>query len=365
MTAPTSSDANRAANDGPHPDTIAVVVARGGRLPLGARETAAEAGGMAVVAGSGARHGAEALLGARRVWWTETGEGFLPGQLVARLAGWLEPVDLVVLPASPDGRDLAPRLAAALHRPLLAGAISTSFERHDSGCSVETMLARLDDRVLLPARVDGPAVVTLVPGSRGPVVGGSPDVLAPLPEPLGAGDRPRETPVDPEVIAVIPPDLRTMDLADAHRVVTGGAGLAAGGDDQGARQTFSLLVEVAAALGASAGATRVATDAGWTAHQRQIGITGVTVDPDLYLALGVSGAAQHIGGLGDPRHIVSVNSDPSCPMTAMADLGLVTDARALLEELAARLGVQVDQREGPARRDRPNGDRPKEVAGRG
>jgi electron transfer flavoprotein alpha subunit len=74
-------------------------------------------------------------------------------------------------------------------------------------------------------------------------------------------------------------------------------------------------------------------------HERQIGTTGIAVDPDLYLALGVAGASQHTGGLGSPRHVVSVNTDPSCPMTAMADLGLVTDAHGLLLELADRLGV--------------------------
>ena len=86
------------------------------------------------------------------------------------------------------------------------------------------------------------------------------------------------------------------------------------------------------------GATRVATDAGWTGHERQIGTTGVAIDPELYVAFGVSGATQHTGGLGAPDHIVSVNTDPSCPMTAMADLGLVTDATALLVELAEPLG---------------------------
>jgi len=128
-----------------------------------------------------------------------------------------------------------------------------------------------------------------------------------------------------------------MDLADATRVVAGGAGLVAGLDDRRAAEVFTLLGSVAAALGGSAGATRVATDAGWTGYERQIGTTGVAVDPDLYVALGVSGAAQHIGGLGAPRHVVSVNIDPSCPMTAMADLGLVTDAGALLAELGRRL----------------------------
>jgi electron transfer flavoprotein alpha subunit len=131
-----------------------------------------------------------------------------------------------------------------------------------------------------------------------------------------------------------------MDLAEAARVVGGGAGLVPhGADDRTAERTFALLTAVAARLGATTGATRVVTDAGWVHHDRQIGTTGVSISPDLYLALGVAGASQHTGGLGNPRHVVSVNTDPSCPMTAMADLGLVTDARALLEELADRLGV--------------------------
>jgi len=100
-----------------------------------------------------------------------------------------------------------------------------------------------------------------------------------------------------------------------------------------------LLAGVGAALGASAGATRVVTDAGWMSYDRQIGTTGVSVSPELYIAFGISGAAQHVGGLGAPEHLVSVNTDPSCPMTAMADLGIVADAPAVLSELAKRLGV--------------------------
>ncbi len=81
------------------------------------------------------------------------------------------------------------------------------------------------------------------------------------------------------------------------------------------------------------------TDAGWMSYDRQIGTTGVSVSPELYLAFGISGAAQHVGGLGAPEHVVSVNTDPSCPMTAMSDLGIVADAPAVLSELARRLGV--------------------------
>jgi electron transfer flavoprotein alpha subunit len=144
------------------------------------------------------------------------------------------------------------------------------------------------------------------------------------------------------VLALIEPDPATMDLADARRVLAGGAGLVPrDASDAEARALFALLADVAASLGASMGATRVATDAGWTGHERQIGTTGVSIDPDLYVALGISGATQHTGGLGFPDHVVSVNLDPSCPMTALADLGLVTDATAFLLQLAERLGVAL------------------------
>jgi electron transfer flavoprotein alpha subunit len=153
-------------------------------------------------------------------------------------------------------------------------------------------------------------------------------------------------------MALIEPDPATMDLADARRVLAGGAGLVPRqASDAQARALFDLLAEVAATLGASMGATRVATDAGWTGHERQIGTTGVSIDPDLYVALGVSGASQHTGGLGSPDHIVSVNLDASCPMTALADLGLVTDATAFLVRLAERLGVAL-----PAELDHPRGE---------
>ena len=136
---------------------------------------------------------------------------------------------------------------------------------------------------------------------------------------------------------MLQPEPATADLAEARRIVGGGAGLVAAGADGAA--VMRLLAEVGSALEASAGATRVVTDAGWMSYDRQIGTTGVTVSPELYIAFGISGAAQHVGGLGAPEHVVSVNTDASCPMTAMADLGIVADAPAVLAELAARLGV--------------------------
>ena len=134
------------------------------------------------------------------------------------------------------------------------------------------------------------------------------------------------------VVEVLPPDVSTMDLAESPRIVGGGAGL-----DSADR--FVALTGLATDLGASMGATRVVTDRGWVAHSRQIGTTGVVVDPELYLAFGISGAVQHTAGLGAPEHIVSVNTDPHCPMMAMADLAVVADANATLDELVARLGA--------------------------
>jgi electron transfer flavoprotein alpha subunit len=315
---------------------VAVVMARDGRLPVGADEAVAEAGGSAIVVGTGSRDAALDLVGAVRVRWAETGAGLRPAALTDRLAPLLATVPLVILPASPDGRDLAPRLAATLGRPLIAAALRVHCRVvPETGPRIRAEVARLDDRILLPVDVDGPAVATLVPGHRTVVPAGSAPVVEPLADPgPGLAARP-----DPQMSAMLEPDPQTMDLADATRVVAGGAGLVAGVDDHHAVEVFDLLAQVAAAMGASTGATRVATDAGWTGYDRQIGTTGVTVDPELYIAFGVSGATQHVGGLGTPRHIVSINTDASAPMTAMADLGLVTDARSLLVELGHRFGV--------------------------
>ena len=336
---------------------VAVVVARQGRLPVGAAEAVAEAGGRVVVVGTGTEDAARALSGATHARWADTGAGLRPAALAAALAVVVADAALVVLPASPDGRDLAPRLAAATGRPLVARVLEASVAPDPDGTvRVRARVGRVDDRVLVPVDVQGPAVVTLAVGGRGTGLGahgghrtaGPPGAVV---EPLaldGDGATGGSGTDDPELLELLAPDLHTMDLADATRVVAGGAGLVSGQDDARATATFGLLVRVAAALGGSAGATRVATDAGWTGYERQIGTTGVTVDPDLYVALGVSGAAQHTGGIGTPRHVVSVNTDPSCPMTAMADLGLVTDAGALLAELAARLGVHDSDRDAAA-----------------
>lgn len=316
----------------PRLGALAVIHARAGELPPGADEVIAEAGGSAIIVGDGAGEAAVLAHAASRTWWCDTGRGLRPGDLARRLAALLADVPLLVLPGTADGRDLAPRLAAALGRPLLARAASATAT--PSGIRAE--LCRLEDTLLVPVEVDGPAVVTLEPGAGVVTAASALPAITPvtLPE---AGPGPAEA----TITGVLDPDPATMDLAEAPLVVGGGAGLAAGLDAATARAAFSLLGEVAAALGAAAGATRVATDAGWADPGRQIGTTGVAISPRLYVAFGVSGATQHTSGLGAPQHIVSVNLDPYCPMTAGATFGIVADARGTLVDLADRLGVPV------------------------
>ena len=296
---------------------IAVIPVRDGALPLGADEAVAEAGGAAIVAGDKAAVAAAELRTATVVQPAELGP-FAPGAWAQALAPTLRDHDVIVLPASPDGRDLAPRIAHALGRPLLAGAVAITAER--------IVVVRRGGLVAEEHVLDGPVVATLVPGVRGV----EPAPVAARVEPLEltlAADGP-----DGEVLEVLPPDPATVDLSEAARIVSGGAGL-------GGPEPFALLREVALALGAAYGASRVAADVGWVPQDRFIGTTGVMVDPRLYVALGISGAVQHVTGLGHPDHIVAVNTDASAPMMAMADLAIVTDARALREELATRLEV--------------------------
>ena len=245
---------------------------------------------------------------------------------------------MILLPASPDGRDLAPRLAVILGLPLLAGAVRCA--------PGEVEVTRLDDRLSVRVGVDGPVLVTLRPGLRGtlePVNVGQVSVLS-LAAPTDRRDAESSRCCSPS------PEWWTWPRPAGSWVA---ARAGAGWRRRGGRD--AAAGEVGAALGASAGATRVVTDAGWMSYDRQIGTTGVSVNPELYIAFGISGAAQHVGGLGAPEHLVSVNTDPSCPMTAMADLGIVADAPAVLAELAKRLGVTAAPG-GSAEAGRPRGE---------
>lgn len=296
---------------------IAVVVVRDGLVPAGGAETVAECEGRAVLIGSQASTAAETLRGVATELTLIECDSFQPAAFAAEVATLLADEPIVVLPASPDGRDLAPRLAAALHRPLHAGAIAVNPQRVD--------LVRNGGRDLHRVVPEATFIATLQPGARGVVA----DPLLPAPTTTNVAASATQH-VDAVVTTVLPPDPATIDLAEAARIVGGGAGL--DGPDR-----MTQLADLASLLGASVGATRVVTDRGWAAHERQIGTTGVVVSPQLYIAFGIAGAVQHTSGLGDPVHIVSVNTDPHCPMMQLADLAIVSDANATIDALQALL----------------------------
>jgi electron transfer flavoprotein alpha subunit len=276
---------------------LAVVTSRDGELAVGGAEAIAECGGRGLVVDV---------------------DGLRPATLAAELAVRLTEVDVVVMPASADGRSLAPRLAASLARPLVAGAVNVEPGR--------AVVARRGGTILEDLEIDGSYVATLEPGVRAVPV----DLVVsdPVSLPLDSVG------IDPTVEQVTTPRPGDLDLAEADHIVAVGAGI---GDER----FVALAVTVADALGMTLGATRVVTDWGWLPVERQIGTTGVMVTPDVYLALGISGAVQHTAGLGDPECVASVNTDGSCPMAATADLNIVADARAVLVAMADRLGLAV------------------------
>lgn len=294
---------------------LAVIVVRDGQLPAGADETISECDGRGVLVGSGTRSAADQLHGVARELTTIEVDGFGPGGWAEALAAHLVDEPILVLPASPDGRDLAPRLAARLQRPLYALAMGVSPSKVD--------LIRGGGAELHSRKPASAFVATLQPGVRGvDRVEGTTTVRN-----VTAVVASRN---DATVEQLLPPDAATIDLSEALRIVAGGAGL-----DNPRR--FEQLVALGALLGASVGATRVVTDRGWVGHERQIGTTGVIVDPRLYIALGISGAVQHTTGLGQPDHIISVNTDPHCPMMQLADLAVIADANEVLDELLEQL----------------------------
>jgi electron transfer flavoprotein alpha subunit len=129
---------------------------------------------------------------------------------------------------------------------------------------------------------------------------------------------------------VVPADPATSDIRDVRKLIAGGRGL-------GSQEGFELLRKVAESLGAGVAASRMAVDLGWIEYDRQVGQTGKTVEPDLYIACGISGASHHLQGIAAAKHVIAINTDPNAPIMNSAQLGLVADLYLVLKCLQQRL----------------------------
>jgi electron transfer flavoprotein alpha subunit len=253
-----------------------------------------------------------------------------PWAMVAaeRIAALLDAdgADFVLVGAGPDGRDVAGALAALTGRGVLANATASTWA--DGGPTVD--MSVFGGKLTTTSALTGgtgivtvrPNVVTAVPASSS----GSVETVVPpgeLTQPsVKVADRVSEAGV-------------AAPIEEARIVVAGGRGV-------GGPEGFRVVEELAEALGGAVGATRAAVDAGWIPYAQQIGQTGKIVKPQLYLALGISGAIQHKVGMQTAETIVAVNRDPDAPIAEFADLAIIGDlfeiAPALLAELRARTG---------------------------
>jgi electron transfer flavoprotein alpha subunit len=224
----------------------------------------------------------------------------------------------VVMSASQQGRDLAPRVAAKLAAPIVSDVLSVELEG-------ETLIARKPTyagKVIATLSVAGsPAVVTLRPGQITPAANVRPGRVEAV-----------QPAVDPSTSRVVVKELVQQskgrpDLAEAPVIVAGGRGLRA-------PENFKLVEELADAFGnAAVGATRAVTDEGWRPHSDQIGQTGRSVSPDLYVAVGISGAIQHLAGMRTSKTIVAINKDKEAPIFKIADYGIVGDVFEIVPAL--------------------------------
>jgi len=232
--------------------------------------------------------------------------------VVAAAAAQSLEVDLVLVGGTAFGRDLTGRLAARWNATAASGA--TEIQRDGSAFRVRRPV--FGGRATETVRLSGPrSVVSLRPHAfQPPPASPTNPAVEPAPKveiPAGLL-APRRTGIEPVASGLGP------SLTDASIVVSGGRGLRA-------PENFHLVEELATALGAAVGASRAVTDAGWRPTSLQVGQTGRAVSPQLYIAVGISGAIQHLVGMVSSRVIVAINSDGSAPIFKVADYGIVGD----------------------------------------
>jgi electron transfer flavoprotein alpha subunit len=273
--------------------------------------------GLAALGEAGAER---VLLAAHPAFAAYDAAGY--ARAVSAAADALKPA-LVLFGASTMGRDLAPRVAARLGAGLASDCTALTVEGGRLVASRPVFAGKALQKVAFPK---APALATLRPKVFAPVaLGGKSAAVEPLAVDFdAAASRAR-------VLRVAEAGAGKVDLTEAEIIVSGGRGMKG-------PEHFQLLEDLAAALGASVGASRAVVDAGWRPHSEQVGQTGKTVSPKLYVAVGISGAIQHLTGMTSARCIVAINRDAEAPIFKVADYGIVGDLFEVLPALTEAVG---------------------------
>ncbi len=227
---------------------------------------------------------------------------------------------LVLIGGSRSGRDYSPRVAVKLDAAMLEDVIALKINGSKLTAEHYTYLARVTEKV----ETEGVVVATVKPGAFAAAAAGV--------EVAEQFDVDLDLPVRRvEVTGKTGEKTSRIALSEADVVVSGGRGV-------GSAENFTKLVEgLADQLGAAVGATRAIVDAGWRPYAEQVGQTGKTVAPKAYIAIGISGAVQHLSGMSKSKYIIAINRDAEAPIFKIADYGLVGDVNvivpAILDEL--------------------------------
>ena len=277
--------------------------------------------------GSDAAFATIGQFGASKVLHIDPGTQLVSGTVAATLESAIreEAPDLLLFGQSYDDRDVAGRLAAKLGKSVLSNAIDVAL----NGGAVAHHEIFGGTQVVTAELTGGAPYFVLVRPKSFPAEPG--DAGTPTVERLDAVDpgRAGATVTESHVEQKEGPQLE-----EAAVIVAGGRGL-------GTAEKYAMIEAVAKPLHAATGATRAIVDAGWVPYAKQVGQTGKTVKPDVYIAAGVSGAMQHLVGMKDSKTIIAINKDPDAPIFEVADLGVVGDVNNVLPKLAEELNKRV------------------------
>ncbi|MCG2633506.1 MAG: FAD-binding protein [Gammaproteobacteria bacterium] len=262
---------------------------------------------------------AAALTGVSRVLSVARPENGAPmgAVLAPQVAAMAADYDYVFGPSTTFGKDLMPSVAALAGVPMVTDIMGVE----DGRTFVRpTYAGNAVDKVRVP---DGLVVATVRAASYKAVGGGGS-------APVEALELDIELPTHSRFVEIRAGSSDRPDLQSATKVVSGGRGL-------GSAENFQVIYSLADKLGAGVGASRAAVDSGFVPNEMQVGQTGKIIAPDLYIAVGISGAIQHLAGIKDAGTIVAINKDPEAPIFEVADIGLVGDLFKLLPEIEAAL----------------------------